>query len=114
MKVRADQLLVQRGLAPSRARAQALILAAKVYVGETRIDKAGTMIAEDAAISVRAEDHPYVSRGGVKLAAAVGAASVANAGSAVAPVRFDTDHQVLTRDPAWIGWWRVIRDRGRG
>ena len=45
MKVRADQLLVSRGLAPSRARAQALVLAGKVYVGETRIDKAGALLA---------------------------------------------------------------------
>ncbi len=71
MKVRADHILITRKLAPSRARAQALILAGKVYVGEARIDKAGTMIAEDAAISVRGEDHPYVSRGGVKLAGAL-------------------------------------------
>lgn len=76
MKVRADQLLVTRALAPSRARAQALILAGKVYVGETRIDKAGTMIPEDAAIVVRGEDHPYVSRGGVKLAGALDAFGV--------------------------------------
>ena len=71
MKVRADQLLVSRGLAPTRARAQALVLAGKVYVGEQRIDKAGTLLPEDAAILLRAEDHPYVSRGGVKLAGAL-------------------------------------------
>ena len=71
MKVRADQLLVVRGLAPSRARAQALVLAGKVYVGEARIEKAGALLAEDAAIAVRGEDHPYVSRGGVKLEGAL-------------------------------------------
>ena len=71
MKVRADQLLVARGLVPTRARAQALVLAGKVYVGEQRIDKAGALLAEDAAIMLRAEDHPYVSRGGVKLAGAL-------------------------------------------
>jgi 23S rRNA (cytidine1920-2'-O)/16S rRNA (cytidine1409-2'-O)-methyltransferase len=71
MKVRADQLLVTRGLVPTRARAQALVLAGKVYVGEARIDKAGALLAEDAAIVLRAEDHPYVSRGGVKLAGAL-------------------------------------------
>ena len=71
VKVRADQLLVARRLAPSRARAQALVLAGKVYVGETRIDKAGALLAEDAAIVVRGDDHPYVSRGGVKLAGAL-------------------------------------------
>jgi 23S rRNA (cytidine1920-2'-O)/16S rRNA (cytidine1409-2'-O)-methyltransferase len=76
MKTRADQLLVARGLAPSRARAQALILAGKVYCGEQRVDKAGAMLADDAAISVRGEDHPYVSRGGVKLAGALDAFQV--------------------------------------
>lgn len=71
MKVRVDQLLVSRGLAPSRARAQALVLAGKIYVGETRIDKAGALLAEDAPVAVRGEDHPYVSRGGVKLEGAL-------------------------------------------
>jgi 23S rRNA (cytidine1920-2'-O)/16S rRNA (cytidine1409-2'-O)-methyltransferase len=76
MKVRADQLLVARDLAPSRARAQALILAGKVYVGNTRIEKAGAMVPEDAPIVVRGADHPYVSRGGVKLAGALDAFGV--------------------------------------
>jgi 23S rRNA (cytidine1920-2'-O)/16S rRNA (cytidine1409-2'-O)-methyltransferase len=76
MKTRADQLLVARGLAPTRARAQALVLAGKVYVGEKRVDKAGSLLAEDADISVRGEDHPYVSRGGVKLAGALDAFGV--------------------------------------
>ncbi|MBX3229750.1 MAG: TlyA family RNA methyltransferase [Labilithrix sp.] len=76
MKTRADQLLVQRGLVVTRAKAQALILAGKVYVGEVRVDKAGAMLPEDAAIAVRGEDHPYVSRGGVKLAGALDAFGV--------------------------------------
>jgi 23S rRNA (cytidine1920-2'-O)/16S rRNA (cytidine1409-2'-O)-methyltransferase len=76
VKVRADQLLVGRGLAPTRSRAQAIILAGKVYVGETRIDKAGTMLADDAPIVVREADHAYVSRGGVKLAGALDAFGV--------------------------------------
>jgi 23S rRNA (cytidine1920-2'-O)/16S rRNA (cytidine1409-2'-O)-methyltransferase len=76
VKVRADQLLVQRGLAPTRTRAQALVLAGKVYVGETRVDKPGGMLADDAAITVRGEAHPYVSRGGVKLAGALDAFGV--------------------------------------
>lgn len=76
MKARADQLLVARALAPTRARAQALILAGKVYVGEARVDKAGALLAEDAPITVRGEDHPYVSRGGVKLAGALDAFGV--------------------------------------
>ncbi len=72
-KVRLDQLLVTRGLAPSRARAQALVLAGEVSVAGSRVDKAGTLVAEDALIEVRAPDHPYVSRGGVKLAGALDA-----------------------------------------
>jgi 23S rRNA (cytidine1920-2'-O)/16S rRNA (cytidine1409-2'-O)-methyltransferase len=64
---RADQLLVDRGLAESRARAQALILAGVVFSGSTRIDKPGTSLLADAALEVRGKDHPWVSRGGVKL-----------------------------------------------
>ena len=67
-KARADQLLVERGLAESRARAQALILAGHVYSGERKIDKAGQALATDAPLEVRGKDHPWVSRGGVKLA----------------------------------------------
>lgn len=67
-KARADQLLVERGLAESRTRAQALIMAGHVLSGERRIEKAGQMLAADAPLEVRARDHPWVSRGGVKLA----------------------------------------------
>jgi 23S rRNA (cytidine1920-2'-O)/16S rRNA (cytidine1409-2'-O)-methyltransferase len=70
-KRRADQILVERGLADSRARAQALILAGRVFAGERRIDKAGERLAGDAAIAIRGRDHPWVSRGGVKLAHAL-------------------------------------------
>jgi 23S rRNA (cytidine1920-2'-O)/16S rRNA (cytidine1409-2'-O)-methyltransferase len=70
-KVRIDQLLVTRELAPSRARAQAMLLAGNVYVAGVRVDKAGALVADDAEIDVRAKDHPYVSRGGVKLAGAL-------------------------------------------
>ena len=66
-KQRADQLLVDRGLAESRTRAQALILAGLAFVGDRKIDKAGQQIAEDAVISVKGRDHPWVSRGGIKL-----------------------------------------------
>ena len=66
-RVRADQLLVARGLAESRTRAQALILAGNVFAGERRVAKAGDMLAEDAALTVRGRDHPWVSRGGIKL-----------------------------------------------
>jgi 23S rRNA (cytidine1920-2'-O)/16S rRNA (cytidine1409-2'-O)-methyltransferase len=68
MKQRADQLLVARGLVESRSRAQALILAGKVFSGERRVSKAGDLLAEDVALEVRGQDHPWVSRGGVKLA----------------------------------------------
>lgn len=72
-KFRLDHLLVARGLVPSRARAQAFILAGEVFVAGARVDKAGALVAEDAAIDVEARDHPYVSRGGVKLAGALDA-----------------------------------------
>src|SRR4051794_917678 len=67
MKIRADQLLVSRGLAESRTRAQALIMAGAVFNGERKIVKAGEMLAEDAPVEVRGKDHPWVSRGGIKL-----------------------------------------------
>ena len=70
-KLRADQLLVDRGLAESRARAQALILAGLVFSGERKIDKAGQTLADDAPLEVRGKDHPWVSRGGIKLAHAL-------------------------------------------
>jgi len=70
-KIRADQLLVDRGLADSRARALGMILAGLVFSGERRIDKGGQQLADDAAIDVRGKDHPWVSRGGVKLAHAL-------------------------------------------
>jgi 23S rRNA (cytidine1920-2'-O)/16S rRNA (cytidine1409-2'-O)-methyltransferase len=70
-KNRADQLLVDRGLAESRARAQALILAGLVFSGERKIDKAGQALAADAPLEVRGKDHPWVSRGGIKLAHAL-------------------------------------------
>ena len=70
-KHRADQLLVERGLAESRARAQALILAGVVYSGERKIEKAGQSLAADAPLEVRGKEHPWVSRGGIKLAHAL-------------------------------------------
>jgi 23S rRNA (cytidine1920-2'-O)/16S rRNA (cytidine1409-2'-O)-methyltransferase len=70
-KLRADQLLVDRGLAESRARAQALILAGLVYSGERKIDKAGQTLPGEAPLAVRGRDHPWVSRGGIKLAHAL-------------------------------------------
>jgi 23S rRNA (cytidine1920-2'-O)/16S rRNA (cytidine1409-2'-O)-methyltransferase len=67
-KTRIDQRLVELGLADSRARAQALILSGNVFVGDRRIDKAGQAVAADAVPVVKGRDHPWVSRGGVKLA----------------------------------------------
>ena len=70
-KQRVDQLLIERGLAESRTKAQALILAGLVYAGDRRIDKAGDRLAAEAALAVKGRDHPWVSRGGVKLAHAL-------------------------------------------
>ncbi|HXV22733.1 MAG TPA: TlyA family RNA methyltransferase [Alphaproteobacteria bacterium] len=64
---RVDQILVERGLAESRARAQAMILAGLVFSGTVRIDKPGTVLRLDAALEVKGQDHPWVSRGGIKL-----------------------------------------------
>ncbi len=70
-KKRIDVLLVEQGLAPSRERAQSLILAGKVLVDDVPATKAGQLFGDEARVRVRGEDHPYVSRGGVKLAAAL-------------------------------------------
>src|SRR5271168_3928661 len=70
-KRRIDSLLLERGLAESRAKAQALILAGAVWSGERRLDKAGILLAGDAPIELRGREHPCVSRGGVKLAHAL-------------------------------------------
>jgi 23S rRNA (cytidine1920-2'-O)/16S rRNA (cytidine1409-2'-O)-methyltransferase len=71
MKQRADQLLVERGLVESRTRGQALILAGRVFTGERRVAKPGEALRADAPLEVRGQDHPWVSRGGVKLAHAL-------------------------------------------
>lgn len=70
-KKRLDQLIVDRGLAESRTRAQALVMAGLVFLGDRKLDKAGLQLAEDAEIVVRGRDHPWVSRGGIKLAHAI-------------------------------------------
>ena len=70
-KIRADLLLVERGLVESRTRAQALLLSGKVFSRETRIDKAGQLLDAEAELEVRGQDHPWVSRGGIKLAHAL-------------------------------------------
>ncbi len=70
-KIRIDQLLVERGLAESRTRAQALVMAGHVMLGDKKVDKPGLQVAEDAEVSVKGQDHPWVSRGGIKLAHAL-------------------------------------------
>lgn len=70
-KRRIDQLLVERGLAESRARAQALVMAGLVFSGDSKIAKPGQQLADDAPLEVRGRDHPWVSRGGIKLAHAI-------------------------------------------
>jgi 23S rRNA (cytidine1920-2'-O)/16S rRNA (cytidine1409-2'-O)-methyltransferase len=70
-KRRLDALLVERGLAESRARAQALVLAGRVYAGERRLDKPGHALPADTPLSVRGDDQPFVSRGGAKLQHAI-------------------------------------------
>lgn len=70
-KDRIDRVLVARGLVDSRTKAAALVMAGQVVVDGQRIDKPGTMVAEEAEIRVRGDDNPYVSRGGLKLAGAL-------------------------------------------
>jgi 23S rRNA (cytidine1920-2'-O)/16S rRNA (cytidine1409-2'-O)-methyltransferase len=70
-KRRLDTLLVERGLAETRAKAQALVLAGAVWSGDKRLDKSGAAVAADAPLELRGRDHPWVSRGGVKLAHAL-------------------------------------------
>lgn len=77
MKTRLDLLVVARGLAPSRERARALILAGQVRVNGAPADKAGTLVAEDAGVELAKPDHPYVGRGGLKLAHALDAFGIA-------------------------------------
>jgi 23S rRNA (cytidine1920-2'-O)/16S rRNA (cytidine1409-2'-O)-methyltransferase len=112
-RVRLDQLLVERDLAPSRARAQSLILAGLVRVEGAVVDKAGKAVAPDAAVEIVAADHPWVSRGGVKLAAALDAFGVSPAGKRCLDVGASTGgftHVLLERGAAQV----VALDVGRG
>ena len=79
-KIRLDQLIVERGLAPSRERARALILAGQVLVAGTAVTKAGTAGDHEASVELLAPDHPYVGRGGLKLAHALDTFSIPVAG----------------------------------
>ncbi|MBW1807655.1 MAG: TlyA family RNA methyltransferase [Deltaproteobacteria bacterium] len=89
-KVRIDQLLVDRNLVESRTRAQALIIAGKVIVGEHRIDKPGTRVSNEAEIRIKGSDHPFVSRGGVKLDGALDVFNLDVSGMTVADVGAST------------------------
>jgi 23S rRNA (cytidine1920-2'-O)/16S rRNA (cytidine1409-2'-O)-methyltransferase len=80
MKIRLDTLLVERGLAVSRERARALVLARHVRVNGVVVPKAGTAVPADADIALIQPDHPYVGRGGVKLAHALDAWAIPVAG----------------------------------
>jgi 23S rRNA (cytidine1920-2'-O)/16S rRNA (cytidine1409-2'-O)-methyltransferase len=75
-RVRLDALVVDRGLAPSRERARRLILASQVRVDGQAVTKAGALVDRDADVALTTPDHPYVSRGGLKLAAALDAFSL--------------------------------------
>jgi 23S rRNA (cytidine1920-2'-O)/16S rRNA (cytidine1409-2'-O)-methyltransferase len=71
LKVRLDKLVLERGLAPSRERAQALVLAGRVLVNEQKIDKSGASVDDDVVLRILGDDMPFVSRGGLKLARAL-------------------------------------------
>ena len=89
-KVRADQLLVERGLAESRTRAQALIMAGHVYSGDRKVEKAGQALPPDAPLELKGRDHPWVSRGGIKLAHALDHFSISVVGKVAMDVGSST------------------------
>ncbi|MBI1946388.1 MAG: TlyA family RNA methyltransferase [Deltaproteobacteria bacterium] len=89
-KERIDVLLVERGLCDSRARAQARILAGDVVVDDQRVDKAGDKVPRDAVIRLKGEELPWVSRGGLKLDAALGWFSIDPTGQVCADIGAST------------------------
>jgi 23S rRNA (cytidine1920-2'-O)/16S rRNA (cytidine1409-2'-O)-methyltransferase len=89
-RIRLDRLLAERGMFPSRERAQAAILAGHVAVDGRRVDKAGMLVTPDSAVEVLAPLHPYASRGGVKLAHALDTFGIDPAGWVVADVGAST------------------------
>ncbi len=89
-KTRADQLLLDRGLVESRARAQALILAGKVFTGDRRVEKSGQLLPAAAPLELKGQDHPWVSRGGLKLAHALAHFALSPAGLACLDVGAST------------------------
>jgi 23S rRNA (cytidine1920-2'-O)/16S rRNA (cytidine1409-2'-O)-methyltransferase len=98
---RADQLLVEQGLAESRTKAQALILAGLVNYGARRVDKPGEQLAADALLALKGRDHPWVSRGGVKLAHALDHFRIAVEGAVALDIGASTG-----------GFTEVLLDRG--
>jgi 23S rRNA (cytidine1920-2'-O)/16S rRNA (cytidine1409-2'-O)-methyltransferase len=105
VKKRADLLMVERGLAESRTRAAALILAGKVFSGERRVEKAGELLADSVGLELRGQDHPWVSRGGVKLAFALNHFSIDPAGRICLDVGASTGgftHVLLERGAAKV------------
>jgi 23S rRNA (cytidine1920-2'-O)/16S rRNA (cytidine1409-2'-O)-methyltransferase len=90
VKLRLDKLLVERGLVPSRERAQALILAGRVLVAEQRVDKPGAPVADDAVLRLTGEDLRYVGRGGLKLEAALKTWAIDVAGRSCADIGAST------------------------
>jgi 23S rRNA (cytidine1920-2'-O)/16S rRNA (cytidine1409-2'-O)-methyltransferase len=110
---RLDLLLVERGLAESRARAQALIMAGLVFSGDRRLDKPGMLLEEDTALAVKGRDHPWVSRGGLKLAHALDRFGIDPAGLVCLDVGASTGgftDVLLSRDAARV----YAVDVGRG
>lgn len=89
-RLRADQLLVDRGLAESLVRAQALIMAGQAFHETRRIAKAGDLLPESAALSLKGQDHPWVSRGGLKLAHGLAAFGFAAEGLIAADIGAST------------------------
>ena len=89
-KTRLDVALVERGLAETRATAQRLVMAGLVFSGERRLDKAGQGVGADTALEVRGQPHPYVSRGGLKLAKALDHFAIPVAGRTALDVKTST------------------------
>jgi 23S rRNA (cytidine1920-2'-O)/16S rRNA (cytidine1409-2'-O)-methyltransferase len=103
--MRIDLLLTELGLVPSRERAQSLILAGKVLVDDTPVTKSGLQVPVDAQIRLRGEDHPFVSRGGIKLSAALDAFNVDATGRIALDIGASTggfSHVLLLRGSAKV------------
>lgn len=104
-KRRLDQVLVERGLAESRTQAQALILSGNVFSGQRRLEKPGQSVPADVPVSVRGHAHPWVSRGGIKLAHGLDHFSIDPAGLVCLDVGASTGgftHVLLTRGAARV------------